>query len=96
METRIGQKKIYGIEEPPGTVTVLVDCDVYELAKFKVTKQQAEELFAQPRQKKIQDIVPELHPALREVFVTGMSPAEWDQCMCGEVKPVESYPGYQQ
>lgn len=94
-ETRVGGKAIYGIEELPGTVTVRSDCKFYDKVQFKVTTHQAEELFVNHRTKVIQQIVPDLHPALRELFVTGMSPAEWDDCLMGEVKPVDSYPGYQ-
>lgn len=78
-EVRKGHKKIYGIEGASGMVRVMVDCDVVPqvgMLVLFVTVAQAELLFS-PSRGCIQDVLPDMLPALREVFVCGVTPLEW-------------------
>lgn len=84
-EIRKGHKKIYGVEGASGMVRVMVDCDVVPqvgMLVLSVTVAQAEELFSLSR-RCIQDILPDVAPALREVFVCGVTPLEWARDVVG-------------
>lgn len=81
-----GGKVVYGLRLPDGSVKVTCDCDVMGQAghvSFVVTDAQALELFpmaengGRVRRLQIQDILPDVLPAVREVFVSGVTPLEW-------------------
>jgi hypothetical protein len=56
---------------------------------FIVPLEAAEEYFNAAQRRCIQDIFPELSPQLREVLITGTSPAEYDE-MCGSLPEDEA------
>ena len=82
-ELRRGRKTVYGLEETPGTVTVRLDCDVFEMAVFTLTTAQAERIFDEHRTGHVQDILPDKSVALRECFISGTTPAEFDRDVRG-------------
>ena len=85
-ELRRGRKTIYGLEETPGTVTVRLDCDVFEMAVFTITTAQAGLIFDNAKagvRPHVQDIMPDKSPALRECFISGTTPAEFDRDVRG-------------
>ena len=46
--------------------------------KVEMTESQFNELMA-PHRRHIQDIIPELSPEMRELFISGMCPKCWDK-----------------
>lgn len=90
-EFRCGSKKIYGVESAPGNVTLRVDCKVFPEAviKIEVTTAQADALENRPRPA-VQVIAPNMPRELREIFITGTTPAEYDELL-GTVKSREGY-----
>lgn len=98
-ETRVGRKKIYGIEEVPGVVTVRADCDIFDMCEFTITTDQARVVFSDTRRQdgvSVQELMPGLDKSLRDVFILGQTPAEYVQLTtfkgCGK-KPGK-LPGY--
>lgn len=89
-----GRKTIYGIEQTPGTVTIRLDCDVYEMAVFNITTEQAREIFNPNRTRHVQDILPDVAPPLRECFVSGITPAEFDAQFRSKAKLRKRYTCY--
>ncbi len=55
-----------------------------------LTKEQATELVSDSR-RLVQSILPELHHSVREVFISGTTPAEWDLMMTGELRSDDFY-----
>lgn len=94
-EMKKGRNHIYGIEseEKPGMVKVLADCSHYNMVTFHVTTAQAEQLFDPNRKAHIQDIVPDLDKRAREMFITGTSPAEFDELFNGAALDPKEYDG---
>ena len=90
-EFRCGSKKVYGVESAPGIVTLRVDCNVFPEAviKIEVTTAQADALENRPRPA-VQVIAPNMPRELREIFITGTTPAEYDELL-GTVKSREEY-----
>lgn len=65
----------------PDTSTVRCDCAEAPTAyiEFHIPTEVAEIIFSdQPRPRNIQNLLPDLLPALREIFITGTTPAEFD------------------
>ncbi len=98
-ETRVGRKKIYGIEAVPGVVTVRADCDIFDMCEFTITTDQARVVFSDTRRQdgvSVQELMPGLDKSLRDVFILGQTPAEYVQLTtfkgCGK-KPGK-LPGY--
>lgn len=79
-ELRLGHKTIYGIIEGE-TCTVMSDCSVdpEAVVKFTIPSAAAREIFSGERTSHIQDLLPDLRMELREVLISGTSPAEFDQ-----------------
>lgn len=89
-EIRKGHKKIYGIELPDGRVKCMVDCDLIPqvgMLVLFVTVEQAERLFSQSRGP-IQEVLPDVAPALREVFICGVTPLEWARDVVGGAEAI--------
>lgn len=58
-------------------ITLLVTCDdCGEPQRIRVTTEQAAEL-GNPNRRKIQEILPDIPPELRELFMTGICPKCW-------------------
>jgi len=88
-EKNMGNKTLYGIVEGP-TTTIMIDCDILNgegLVKFKVPTLAATQYFSGGPRPHIQDLFPETPKELREVFVTGMTPAEFDINVKGQRMP---------
>ena len=93
MQLHVGHSTVYGLEQADGTVKVLTDCAFSGgMVKFYVTKEQAAELFNPARRRQVQDIAPDLDKSLREVFITGIGPMDYE-VMCG-IKPDETLKRY--
>lgn len=58
--------------------------------RFTVPLAPARDYFDGPR-RNIQDMFPELAPALREILVTGTTPAEWDRMFDGLPETLEEF-----
>jgi hypothetical protein len=92
---RKGTKLIRGIiDSYPGKVVVIVPCEVYKQAVFTVDEAAATELFSPQRGRCVQDIVPNMKPEFRECFVSGKTPAEWDELFTDNAQPKEHYGCY--
>ena len=91
-EFRCGAKKIYGLESASGKVTLRVDCTVFPEAvvEIEVTRAQADAL-ANRHATLITAIVPDMPKELREIFITGTTPAEWDELFGGGPGSRETY-----
>lgn len=93
METYIkdfGTKKLYFEQQEDGSWLAHCTCQAMQArVEVRLTADQAQELRAQYREwapggRPIQDILANVPRQLREIFVTGLTPAEWDLTMCGE------------
>lgn len=80
-ELHIGRKTIYVVDGK-----AMIDCriigDVAYLS-VRLTPDQERRLCAEPRTEHIQDILPEVPKEVREAFISGQTPAEWDELMNG-------------
>ncbi len=89
----MGQKRLRF--EHTGGDAVLVRCPCHRLQSelhVTLTKAQAEELLA-PRwlRRNIDEILPDHAPAIREVFLSGTTPAEWDADMMRKMRSAKDY-----
>lgn len=82
-----GGKKIYGLEVEPGRVRVMCDCDVIGgqagAVLFFISTDQADKVLIPSRAGHVQDICPELPQSLRDVFISGVTPLEWERDVAG-------------
>lgn len=92
-EWRVGRKKIYGLSDPYGKTRVLVDCECYDMMEFTVPTVAFAEIIGGQR-RAIQDVLPDTDKRYREVFITGMTPAEFDRAMGKRVKARAAYGCY--
>ena len=94
-EIRRGSKKIVGIQESKDVVCFSAPCTVYPecVVEVRVTLAQAEEL-AGPNRRNVPTVLPDLAKELREIFVSGTTPAEWDELFSSSIKPLSNYKGY--
>lgn len=80
---RLGNRTIYGIMQPDGQCLILADCNLYPDAciKFTVPGEAAATYFEVPRQERppMHHLFPGLRPEHREILISGVSPAEFDQ-----------------
>ena len=58
--------------------------------RIPLTDPQAREIFSGTT-RLIQDVLPDMHPALREIFVTGITPAEFDLNVRGQLQAEAVY-----
>ena len=80
-----------------GAVThCATECKVYGAVHFDVPTNEARQLFNPNRAQVIQEAAPSVSADMRELFITGYTPAEWDKMRNGKVKPMNSYECYQQ
>ena len=97
---QIGPKCISGFLLRDGRVRLLCDCDVFPDACVQVfvTQAQADELVSRAERRResklLQDILPDQPAAIREIFISGTTPAEWDAIFHGVTKPIEQYGCY--
>jgi hypothetical protein len=84
VEIPMGRKKLYIIVDEEDSCA-MIDCaefDQLALVKIKLTAEQAARIIN--RSGHIQDIIPDVAKELREVFISGTTPAEWDATMRGK------------
>lgn len=102
VETYLGSRKIYGIIQGD-TCTIMADCEMDQdaVVKFNIPTAAARQIFSEEhRTTHIQDLLPDLRRELREVLMTGTTPAEFDnmtgQCpsSMGEFRAKYSQLGY--
>jgi hypothetical protein len=91
-ELHFGSKKLYGIADDAGRVTLRTDCTEFPdaVVEIRLTAAQAEAL-EQPRRATITSIIPEIAPAVREIFISGTTPAEWDALFNGKLRSQAAY-----
>ena len=81
-EFHAGSKKAYGIAHGDGSVTVRIDCTVIDDAcvTFTVPEKALHSYIDLPRNERppIQTLFADLQPEIREIFVSGSTPAEFD------------------
>ena len=78
-------------EQPDGSVRVICFCKHFKCAiQLRITIDQAVMLLSKDRPN-IQDILPDVPREIREIFVSGLSPAELDMTFFGETKSFEHY-----
>lgn len=92
--TRVGSKKVYWLQDGE-RATALCDCEVYtdHCVEVHMTLAQALEIAGGAR-RSIQDILPDVAKEVREVFISGTTPAEWDELFGARAKPAEAYGCY--
>jgi len=87
----IGTKDVYIAELTDGSWCGVCACNaLYAMVKIPLTTEQAQEILSGHR-RDINEVLPDTDRALREVFITGTTPAEWDLMLTGHVKPEEEY-----
>ena len=93
--TQIADKTVWFIQGDDESWFASCTCTVLNAAvEIPLTADQAKELMSGIRcgpKRLIQDILPETHPKLRELFITGLTPAEWDQAIFGRPRRKETY-----
>lgn len=78
-EIRIGRKTLFAIEKDETNVEVLADCNVTGgMVRIKMSRNQFDR-WQSPTRGLIQDIFPLLKQELREVLISGQTPAEWNE-----------------
>ncbi len=75
------------------TAVVITSCACYEVCKFALPYTQAMVWVPQRGNQAIQIAFPDLDARLREVLVSGTTPAEWDETFKGKAGKREDYPG---
>lgn len=88
-EKPIGRRKIYGVPNEDGSYDIVADCTIYPdaVVRFQVTAKAAASYFTDDPRPAIQDIFPDLPGDLRELLITGVTPAEWDIKCKGQAPP---------
>lgn len=86
-----GGKPICFKEQPDGSVKVFCFCKHFNCAiGLRITLEQAVKLLSTPRPC-VQEILPEFPQEIREIFVSGLSPAELDMNFFGKTQSPEHY-----
>lgn len=93
LETCVSGKKLYAVIKGD-IATIRCDCELYEMAKFDIPRAAAREIFNGFRLRKIRDILPYHDKRVHEVFLSGMTPAEFDRAFDREVLEPEEYGCY--
>lgn len=88
-EKYLWDKKIFGLRQEDGTVEIVADCSVYPDAtvRFRVPGEAARIYFTEGVRESVQTLFPALAPELREILVSGTSPAEWDSRVSDKPMP---------
>lgn len=89
---KVGRNEIYAIEETEGMCTMLAGCPLHPNAviRFTVPLAAAREWFERGASRPpVQELFPDLSAELRELLVTGTSPAEWDSIFGGPMPETE-------
>src|SRR5882672_5348008 len=79
-------KKFYVVETSANLFNVFCPCSVLNrYIKVTMTGEQVEEVLLRERGKRrfMEDIFPDLPPPVREIFISGTTPAEWAALVLG-------------
>ena len=77
-EIRLGRKKAY-VHSVGDNVEILLDCDVTNaLVRINMTVEQFN-AWRDPNRPNIQILFPKMPAELREMLMTGITPAEWNE-----------------
>ena len=91
LKARIGFKKILLHNQAKDNWSALCWC--YSLARMvrvRLTGRQVEQLLASDS-RNIDEVLPDTPPALREIFLTGFTPAELDEARFSRLRPRRDY-----
>ncbi len=86
-------KEIYVVEREDGSHFAWCMCwGLGAIFQVPLTRKQAAEIvLPRPRPYNMQEILSELPKELREIFTSGMTPAEFDLRMTGKLRPMKFY-----
>ena len=91
MKPRAGSKDILIEEQPDGSRTAACWCSALgRIVLVPLTAEQGEEILSENR-RNLDTILPDTPPPMREIFITGLTPAEFDLMMRGRLRPAEDY-----
>ncbi len=97
VEIRIGSKVVLFEPQLDGAVRVSCFCTVLkQTLSVVLTEKEAREVISR-RQRAIQEVLPNINYRVREIFLTGLTPAEFDISLRGKLSSREVYAriGYQ-
>jgi len=88
----IGPKEVFIVRKDNGDWEALCDCRALTdaIVRIPLTASQSREILS-GRTRHIQDVLPDTPRPLREIFVTGTTPAEWDLNVIGQLRAHEVY-----
>ena len=87
----VGDKEINLFEAADETWTAMCECRALgATVQFSLTTEQVKEILSDKR-RNIDDVLPDTPPALREIFITGTTPAEFDLNVIGKLRPKHAY-----
>ena len=90
---KVGFKEINIEVQPDGFCWASCWCSVFkQMVRFPISGEQATALLGSDR-RNLQELLPDTSPKLREIFITGHTPAEWDVMLLGRAKPEREYIG---
>src|ERR1017187_6698499 len=91
MKPRAGSKAILIEEQPDGSRTAACWClALGRIVLVRVRASQAGEILSENR-RNIDTILPDTPPPMREIFITGLTPAEFVLRMRGKLRRKEDY-----
>ena len=86
-----GLKDILIEQQPDGSRIASCWCSaLFQLVQVPLTAEQADEILSEDR-RSIDAILPDTPPPMREIFITGLTPAEFDWAMWRRLRPEEDY-----
>lgn len=81
IKPKVGDKNILLEKISDGMWSASCACSVTgKLVRFPITEAQAAEILSEDR-RNIDEILPDTPPPMREIFLTGLTPAEFDQTL---------------
>ena len=88
----IGPKEVFIVQKEDGHWEALCDCRALKEAGVRIplTASEAREIIS-GRTRHIQEVLPNTPPPLREIFVTGTTPAEFDLNVIGQLRAIAVY-----
>lgn len=78
-------------EQPDGTWLASCPCHAMQtVLRVRLNADQVNELFGKER-RHMQEVMPEVDPKVREIFISGITPAEFDLEFRRKLKPKKVY-----
>ncbi len=88
---KVCSKQITMDEQPDGTWLARCPCRALQpILRVRLSADQVKELFSKER-RPMQTVLPEVGPKVREVFISGLTPAEFDLEFCRKLRPRKVY-----